>query len=165
MSPLEIALAVLLGTWLLLTPLVHLPLEPFRKVRRLDKAGLLPYWNFFAPNPAVVDLHLLFQYRAPEEGMWIEYPVPSRHKWSWIFHSDRRRRKAIVDLASQLGSDALASADANAIRVSAPYILFLDMSQALAPPVATSSRFAIMSFAAKGGEPDVVFLSDFHPLP
>src|SRR5581483_6746809 len=60
--------AVVLGTYLGLSILSHLPLPWGRSLNARDRLAIIPHWTFFAPNPGTSDFHLLARDRLAGGG-------------------------------------------------------------------------------------------------
>jgi len=100
------AVAAGLGSWLLATAASQHPHRAFDGLRRFDPVGLaLPNWRFFAPEPAQHDYHVLHRVLRADgtESPWQETTSISPRSWGHVlFFPDRRREKALFDIASEL---------------------------------------------------------------
>src|SRR5207249_4775889 len=88
----------------------------------------IPLWTFFAPNPGVSDYYILFRDRLVNGSLtcWREVPLSLSRGWSRaVWHPDRRRRKALMDLASALVQFAQKSE--LGVTLTIPYLLLLDV--------------------------------------
>jgi hypothetical protein len=101
-----LALSAALGTWVLATLASQHPHRAFDGLRRFDPVGLaLPNWRFFAPEPAQHDYHVLHRVLEADgsESPWQETTSICRRSWAHAcFFPDRRREKALFDIASEL---------------------------------------------------------------
>ncbi|HEY6781504.1 MAG TPA: hypothetical protein VI111_11145 [Thermoleophilaceae bacterium] len=160
----EALIGVGLTIWLVASAVRHV--ERFdRRLLPLDKLGLLPHWNFFAPNPNRHDYE--FAVRTAGAGRatpWRTLLVapPRRPVVCAVWNPHRRRRKAFLDL-----SQALLEARAETpqgVMLSLPYLLLLNWATvASAAPLYARVQFTI---ARREGsrELQVVFLSEWHAL-
>lgn len=102
----ELALSAGLGSWLLVTLASQHPHRAFDGLRRFDPIGLaVPNWRFFAPEPAQHDYHVLHRVLRADgtESPWAETTSISARSWAHaFFFPDRRREKALFDVASEL---------------------------------------------------------------
>lgn len=106
---LERGLTFGLAGWLVATILSQHTDPSLDRVRRLDdKLGntVIPNWRFFAPNPAVEDVRVLYRFAnkdKSEHTSWMECETISPRKWSQVFWFPRRRfEKAVFDVHQAL---------------------------------------------------------------
>lgn len=161
----ELVGAVLL-VWFVASAVAQLPGPLARRLRAVDRVGLLPSWSFFAPNPARTDCHLLYRHvlDAGTVTDWTEAlswrPSPLRAVWN----PDRRAEKAISDASSHL----VRRREVRGVQWSTPYLLLLNHVSGLRHPRdAAAVQFALLgSFgpAPTPSPPFVRFVSDCHPL-
>lgn len=92
------------GGWLVATLLSQHPESNLDRFRRLDDRfgnAVIPNWKFFAPNPAVEDVHILYRLASAdlsEYSPWMECHTISPRKMSQAFWFPRRRfEKGIFD--------------------------------------------------------------------
>ena len=122
-------------SWLLLTIGNQFQGRASRWVRSVDLFNIVPRWTFFAPQPGRTDIHLLYRGMsdAHGHGQWREaYPVTIRSWWTVIRNPEKRRRKAIVDLANRLVQTASdGEDDPGRITIGIPYLAFLNFVSGL----------------------------------
>ena len=98
------SVASIFGGWLVATLLSQHPESNLDRIRRLDDRfgnTIIPNWKFFAPNPAVEDVHVLYRLVSEdlsEYSPWEECHTISPRKMSQAFWFPRRRfEKGIFD--------------------------------------------------------------------
>ncbi|REJ73739.1 MAG: hypothetical protein DWQ36_14415 [Acidobacteria bacterium] len=141
---------------------------PFsQRLRSFDLFSLLPRWTFFAPNPGVVDYHLLLRDRLHDGSLATPRQVPLRpprrlHHLLW--NPQKRLHKVLTDAVQSL-PHLSESMQARRLRTSLPYLMILNHVAALErSPLVASRQFVIV---ATGGEvpirqPGILFESQFH---
>ena len=88
-------------------------------VARLDRWTFLPFWAFFAPNPAFAGIHIVFRDRGSAEWTsWTEVKQPGWSAWRWLWDPGRHERKALHDLLNGLASTAAEITDPSALALS-----------------------------------------------
>ena len=101
-----VAASAAFGSWVLATLASQHPHRAFDGLRRFDPVGLaLPNWRFFAPEPAQHDYHVLHRVLRADgtESPWVETTSICMRCWKHVFFfPDRRREKALFDIASEL---------------------------------------------------------------
>ncbi len=102
----RLALSLGLGGWVLATAASQHPHRAFDGLRRIDPIGLgLPNWRFFAPEPAQHDYHVMHRVLDADgsQSPWVETTAIAPRRWSHVlFFADRRREKALFDVAGEL---------------------------------------------------------------
>ncbi len=100
----DYSIASVFGGWLVATLLSQHPDPNFDRIRKLDNRfgnSIIPNWKFFAPNPAVEDVHILYRFAnddKTEHSMWEECHTISPRKWYQAFWFPRRRfEKGVFD--------------------------------------------------------------------
>jgi hypothetical protein len=157
----------LLGTVLVLSALCQFrsPIENY--IRSWDLFCWLPFWNFFAPQPGVLDLYLLFRDELTDGSLtgWRELSLIRERSWyNFLWNRDRRIKKALFDSAVGMMKGAQQGGD---IRISVPYILLLTYISGrprLYHAVKTQFLLMASSPAAPDEEPEALAISDLHPL-
>lgn len=109
------------GVWFVATLLSQHPDPSLDRVRRLDDQfgnSLIPNWRFFAPTPAVEDVHILYRFADESRTShtpWREADTISPRKWHQMFWFPRRRfEKAVFDMHQTLvtgGADSQSNRD------------------------------------------------------
>jgi hypothetical protein len=180
---------VLLGTvlvgWLAATVL-HAGRPGAGIIARLGGFGyLVPVWNFFAPNPAIHDYHLLYRDRLDGGTVtaWHEAPrwFELRPWFAPLWNPDKVYKKALFDLTMALDREAegtrragdgaplgpVATArDRLAVQLSAPYLHLLEFVSCQLPHEqdAITTQFAVVKVNDLRGELVPLFLADHHRL-
>ncbi|MFF4992354.1 hypothetical protein ACFY19_34620 [Streptosporangium saharense] len=164
-------------TWFVATAIKQEPTRSLALAKRIDPAGLLvPDWRFFAPNPGIHDIHLLFRDEL-EDGtptQWTEISVwPTRRFIHMIWHPDRRLQKAIFDAGKEIDITvsylkAQEDFDARPIQNSPGYLALLNHVANACDhhPNAAKTQFLIAQSDGTHEKepPTLVFLSNFHCL-
>jgi hypothetical protein len=172
------AIALTLGLWLLLS--VANQYRPFAlRIGRYDHFSLLPRWTFFAPNPGMHDVHLLYRECAADldvstpEGLngasaklspWREMAdLCPGHNVLFVWNPQRRVTKTILDIVAVLNRVRQLTDDQNA-QITVEYFLLLHLVMRGAGD-STQRQFAVVRTHGFGPErqSEVVFLSAFHP--
>lgn len=156
--------------WLLLTVGNQFPGSATRRIRSLDVLNIVPKWTFFAPRPGQTDIHLLYRSVSDTHchGQWREvYPVTIRRGWTAVWNPEKRRRKAIVDLANRLMQAASESKDTNRIIIGIPYLAFLNLVSGLDASGHTPLQMRQFALVASEGPysvaaPRLLARSDLH---
>lgn len=106
----------LFAAWLVSTLLSQHPENSLNRCRRLDNfAGntIIPNWRFFAPNPAVEDVHVLYRFASQDfsrHSEWKEcHTISPRRLWQAFWFPKRRFEKGVFDAhqSIMLGLSAL----------------------------------------------------------
>jgi hypothetical protein len=185
MSPLAIAVVIVLSVWLLMTAIVQLPFTNCRRIRIYDPVGhLLPGWNFFAPKPVRADFAVWYRswdsYENDREEVggddgspWLELAgIEQRRPIDGIVNPARYTRKsiftcctAIITMVARGGyqSDPTTALPADAVLVSLPYLLVLNKVTTLCSRVvAVQFRIDVVRYDAEIPRSATVFRSAVH---
>lgn len=159
--------ASLFCAWLAISMIVYVP-SLKNRIRRWDSIGLIPQWNFFAPNPARHDFHLLFRDRLQDGTIteWTEVAsIAQRPNWGIVWNPGKRRNKALFDAVTDLAMHVKDSLPA--LELSIPYLTLLNYVSGL-PRFAGESftQFLIMCSGSsdQGQKPELLYLSKLHSL-
>lgn len=102
-------------------------LQPF--LNRLDPAGVLPYWSFFAPKPGTSDHRVLVRKKDADGnvGSWSEICVHEPRMASHLFwNPGKLRQKCVYDCVRVLLRFLSSSEDSKSkrdfVQISWPYI-------------------------------------------
>lgn len=125
----------------------------------------LPKWHFFAPEPLSSDFHFL--YRTTSDSQWQELEfLYDRPKAYFIFNSNKRTKKVIIDIVSQIVS-ADTQQNESLIKLSKGYLSLLEYAgNAAKAENASRVQFLVMR-SSKMRSKDVwepVLVSEFHRL-
>ena len=145
------AYLLILTIWFVLSILNQID-DFSRKVSRFDYLNLLPRWTFFAPNPGISDVFLVYRTADKsldlrEEKSYVEHrdaisrwrelihPSLAGHEIVLLWRPSRRASKAIVDLAQCFyrGSADL-RINKLMIKLSLSYLIFCDMVEKFTEP-------------------------------
>lgn len=103
--PITQACRALLVAHLVATVLDNLPDGKTSLGISVPLVGRLPQWRFFAPNPGVEDLHIMYRTRsetAADWQAWAELPTAIElTPWAFIWNPRSRRPKALFDIINQ----------------------------------------------------------------
>lgn len=96
--------SVALVTHVVVTAFDNLPDTTISLGMRLPWLRKIPQWRFFAPNPGVEDLHVMYRTRSGGEWTrWEELSFRSRTRfYSMFWNPASRSSKALFDIAHQL---------------------------------------------------------------
>jgi hypothetical protein len=163
------ALAAVLAVWWVISACnqIHSGAWTLR-LRRHIPLGLIPFWTFFAPNPARADSRLVWREEHDSQwGAWRELyfgfaPAGSR----WLVNPELILNKAVTDLVGSLLRLGPELEDRTAL-LSSAYLTLLSI--VLSQPRQTgcsSIQFAIMrtSGSSLARRVDPVFLSEVHDV-
>jgi len=143
----ELLACGVLGTWFAVSVVFQFPLKRINQWRDLDPFGLIPHWSFFAPQPAVTDVHLLYRDQLADGTFtaWTEIPLlEPRRWWHAVWNPSKREKKALFDLATATAVIA-SQATPKALQVCVPYLLLLNYVSTLPrPPGGRATQFVLM---------------------
>jgi hypothetical protein len=164
--------SAVLAAWLLLSVVAQVRSAPFDSlasaVRRRDQFGLIPNWSFFAPTPAMTDLHLLYRDRNNHERieLWSEFLIADTPRLlQGLWNPQKRIEKAWIDVLLSLLEVATRSPTAGEIVLSGPYLFVLQrISSEPRFGAAKARQFAVIQTGAHLMEPEILFVSNWHSL-
>jgi hypothetical protein len=164
-----------LGGWALATLACQHPSREFERLRVRDVFGvLLPDWRFFAPNPGQHDYSLVYRVLGHDDAQSTWYDTPSICSHSWrrvLFFPDRRREKALVDVANDLIA-AMRRVSGTALADTVAFVLLRNAVEARIRSVADAEslpkgfQFVLGRDGGydDGEEPQCIFASQFIAL-
>ena len=163
-------LLAVLATWFAVTAVCQPISGLAAHIRSWDLLNLIPAWTFFAPNPGMHDLHLLYRDRLAGGHLtqWKEVPMarpalPLLPLWC----PGRRHNKALLDVMKHLALEVGVHRDSpNVLQLSLPYLAVLNfISRLPREGDVTLTQFLLMrSVGASSAAPEAVFLSSLHEL-
>jgi hypothetical protein len=163
-----IALAIVFTAWWALSALNQVRSGAWTaRVRRYLPLAPVPWWTFFAPNPARADSRLVW--REEVDGGWNDWQelhfgfAPLRRRW--LFNPELIENKAVSDLTGALLS-LPGELGQRGFILSSSYQAVLSIVQCLSQPDATGIQFAVVRTAV-GQERrslDVAFVSEVHDV-
>ena len=162
--------AVVLGTYLGLSILSHLPLPWVRSLNLRDRLAIIPHWTFFAPTPGTSDFHLLARDRLAGGGFsaWKEVATGGlpRTPLAFLWYPGKRPNKALLDLTTTLLKVARAAdGRQEEVYLSIPYLMLLHTVSALPPsPLCAGRQFLLAKTDGRGAPPEVLFVSNVHEV-
>jgi hypothetical protein len=138
-------------------------------VARLDRWTFLPFWAFFAPDPAYAGIHVLFRDRDGAEWTdWAELKLPGSDGWRWFWNPGRHERKALHDLLNGLSYTAVEVKAPAALALSSCHlgILAWVVSQPRLDLGSQTRQFALVQAVGHGPERELqpVFVSSEFSL-
>jgi hypothetical protein len=165
------ALIFFLAIWFLLSLVNQMGKKRLRFLQRGDPFQLLPFWNFFAPNPGVHDYYLLYRDKneAGEVGGWqLLHPTESRAWCSFVWNPDKLTNKVLSDLVQMfVGIEDAALHQGPAVMFTLPYLICLKMVIEV-PPDDTGTLRQFVLARKKGllisDELSPILVSNFHPI-
>lgn len=140
-----------------------------RWVKDRDPCSYFPTWTFFAPNPAVADVRVLWREQlfdgAP--GPWREIAAPRAGFLRAIWNPTKRARKVVFDCRGRL-KGARESDRGELFMLSVSYLLILHHVIRLpASPLVAARQFVLVESQGadhKDGPIEVLFVSPWHDL-
>ncbi len=162
-----VVVGAVLGMWFVVCVACQLPMPMARALRRFDLVGVVPDWRFFAPRPATKDFYLMFR-DSLEDGAatdWTEIEtLAPRPWWGLLWNPDRRVRKAMFDLTTELAGELTANNDTT-VKLTVPYLALLAFVAAQPrSPASACTQFMILQAGGAQEDHESLFLSDFHEL-
>jgi hypothetical protein len=170
------------GAWIFLTVLYGRP----RKAAELSRYGvfglLIPSYNFFAPDPAVHDYHILLRDydERGNSGPWRDVAgfVGHRPWYSPIWNPQKLMKKALFDILMFLFeeikereqftkrlNDKYRSFEYNAIELSLPYLLLLNFISNLPKDCFVRRRqFMVVRRCNVQRSTEILLISSVHNL-
>lgn len=140
-----------------LTVLDNLPDGKISLGVELPFIGRLPQWRFFAPNPGVEDLHVMFRHRSGDDqpwAQWLEYPTavePSQLAFLWNPRS--RRPKALFDIINQLRvMSSYPWAFPVAVRSPGFHLICIEVGRHCRQAFPSAAEFQFMALVSRPGE-------------
>lgn len=165
--PLDFVVGGALGGLLVLTVLYAIGSRS-KAVRALHVLGFVPQWAFFAPTPGVQNLFLLYRdvHIGGDATTWrmLHGMDEPRSVWACAWNPQRRLRKALHDLITQLSADRAAAASPELLKMSTPYLLIVHhVSNIPRLSGVWATQFLIM-VSDPYEPPQVAFQSELHRL-
>ncbi|MFI9723178.1 hypothetical protein ACIHFE_26580 [Streptomyces sp. NPDC052396] len=169
----EPAVIAAVAAWLGVTLLSQHPNRLFDRFRKHDPFGVvIPDWRFFAPEPARHDMHLLYRVLTAdrERSAWAETNRIRERDWlQTVWFPERRRDKALFDLALQLIPHLGTSADVTALpvyRVLREFVAAAVRRDHADGPCPRGFQFMLVRGGGYDGaeEPEYLLVSPYHPL-
>lgn len=141
---------------LVVTAFDNLPTSQVSIGMRLPVFKKIPQWRFFAPNPGIENLHVM--YRTGTESGWGKWQELS-FRTTWKFYSaawnpGSRASKALFDVAYQLRILAGFGSAFDWVLESDGYLLMNDVVRSLCRKQNHAGNFQFMILAAMPGEGD-----------
>lgn len=152
-----------------------------------------PNWNFFAPHPGQWDYHLLYRDRLADGSVtaWTETTelTNTRDRYKWVWNPNLYRNKGLFDMGQELAKeivdveefeqeipdsdddeepqspDQMETIQSKNHILSTQYLLILNYVSARSHhEEARETQFMLMRSSLREGEPDPLFISNFHKL-
>jgi hypothetical protein len=170
MSFWTLAAAVGFGGLLAITAAIQPPRSKFKHwVKNRDPCYYIPTWTFFAPNPGVTDVRLLWREQLVDGvvGPWHELERPSQGILRGLWNPAKRTRKVVYDCRRRLQAARERDQD-ELFMLSLPYLLILRHVVDLpASPLSASRQFVLVETQGADDEDGlfkVLFVSPWHDL-
>jgi hypothetical protein len=170
----EIGLIAVFVGWFAASVATHIWPGLSRRLGRIERLGLLPHWNFFAPHPGVHDLHLLYRdlnHDGRISGLNYVEAIAPRRWYHALWHPDKYRSKVVADVTMVLQDLARdiqdQKGDTRVLLLSTAYVMALHLvMEAPRAPGAWGRQFILARHSSFGRDPEheVVFFGEFHPL-
>lgn len=167
MTLVEFFVVFFLITWFILTAIVQFwsSFSELKVIRFLDQLAIIPRWTFFAPNPGTVDYHLLYRNQCSNGDVtnWKEVPFNSRTSIEFLWHPDKRQRKALGDCVNELIEAYKKSG--SGVRLSVSYMLLLNfVTNCSQHADAQLVQFVVMQKSNARETIELTFTSELHKL-
>lgn len=169
MSPVVVFGISFLIVWFVISVFAQLNLKWVAVLRSLDVLCLIPAWTFFAPRPGTTDVNLLYRDQLVDGTItpWRCILTKNPGVFRWIWNPYRRRRKCLFDMSQNLMLFAAETKAVERIVLDVAYIDLLNFVSCLPRNnlhVSTQFLLAYTPGALKEHQPEVLFISAFHPL-
>ncbi|WP_405833251.1 MULTISPECIES: hypothetical protein [unclassified Streptomyces] len=164
-----------LTTWLSVSVAAQFSDKVGDRLPRARALGLIPLWTFFAPQPGMHDMHLLYRDKLPGGSTGEIRSVPiteDRRIRHAVWNPKKFRNKVLWDaidsLTAQQSSLSRDGRDLRAIMLSSAYLTLIGLAMQMPRPSNAVSRQFIVgrdkSFGV-GADRAVIFVSEFHGFP
>jgi hypothetical protein len=170
MSFWTVAAAVGFGGLLAITAAVQLPSSKFKQwVKTRDPCYYIPTWTFFAPNPGVTDVRLLWREQLVDGvvGPWHEVEAPRQGLLRGLWNPTKRARKVVYDCRRRLQAARERDQD-ELFMLSVSYLLILQHVVRLpGSPLSASRQFVLLETQGADDEDGLLkllFVSPWHDL-
>lgn len=170
MSAISIVVSVVVMSWLILTVIAQFRSISAR-ISRFDIFRLIPIWTFFAPNPGVVDYHLVIRDRRRDGSLsnWAGINIASeRHSTNIFWNPQKRPKKIILDVVQSLIIITAAQRESMGQEIiSLPYLMLLHIAISM-PRMNQDSvgrQFAVIQTSGHTQKDlQLAYLSQFHRI-
>lgn len=168
MSVLALVSITVVAAWLILT--VFAQFRPLAaRISLYDPFRFIPTWTFFAPNPGVVDYHVVVRDELSDGSLtgWRSIDIaPGRHFWNFLWNPQKRPKKILLDAVQSLVTISRMPSYADGYEVvSLPYLLILHLAET-SPNIYsgnTRRQFAIVHSSGHVEKSiQLSYLSQFH---
>src|SRR5262245_58261030 len=113
----------------------------------MERFSLLPYWSFFAPNPARSDYRLMFRDRYVDGQLGLYRTVTLGGRTSWlnaVWNPTKRSQKALNDCVRGLARSTVRMPESS-LKTTLPYLAILNHVTALRRTAASeATQFVIV---------------------
>lgn len=169
MSPTAIVGTSFLVVWFVISVCAQLNLKWIGVLRSFDILCLIPAWTFFAPRPGTTDINLLYRDQLIDGTLtpWRSIPAKNPGVLRWIWNPYRRRRKCLFDMSQNLMLFAAEVKSVERIVLDVAYIDLLNFVSELPRNSLHASTQFLLAYtpgASREDEPQILFISAFHPL-
>lgn len=150
------AIKTALVAHVVITAFENLPHGRLSLGMRLPVFKKIPQWRFFAPNPGIEDLYLLYRHSLDGSdpwGQWLEVPIyEAPGRLSFVWNPGSRSAKALFDAAHQLRVLAGYGSSLEWVTTSVGFELVADVVRTRCYRDGTTGRFQFMILAATPGQ-------------
>lgn len=170
----ELALIAFFAAWFAISVVTHVSSGLNVRMWPAQRLGLVPHWNFFAPNPGVHDLHLLYRdvmNSGETSALGFVDVIEARRWYHAVWHPRKYRNKVVSDVTLALQTMAREiheqGGDQRALLLSSAYVVAVHLVMRMPrAPDARARQFILARHSSYGRDPehDVIFLSEFHPF-
>lgn len=156
-------------SWFSITLLCQRQTALANAIRARDVFSIIPVWTFFAPNPEVLNFHLLYRDLLPDGKYtpFLEITLCNHSMLRTLWYPKRRHWKVLVDVVHTLTHFSNASSEERRkVEETLPYIILANyVSNLPHTPEAIGTQFAIFSAQGQLSEDQkLVLLSKNHSL-
>jgi hypothetical protein len=170
MSFWTVVAAVGFGGLLAITAAIQRPGSRFKRwVKTRDPCYYIPTWTFFAPNPGVTDVRLLWREQLVDGvvGPWHEVDRPRQGILRGLWNPTKRARKVLHDCRRRLQAARDRDED-ELFMLSVSYLLILQHVVSLpVSPLSASRQFVLLETQGTDDEDGLLtllFVSPWHDL-
>ena len=143
----EFGLMTALLLWFLASAVAQVRTPRAQSIRRYDRWGLLPTYNFFAPSPGLHDCELRMRDLLADGTLtsWRPLPVGSARRW-WhgLFNPTKREKKTLLMAVGLVLRSCGDGPGRQRVTSSPPYRLLLDVVVANADQTAVGTQFCVI---------------------
>ena len=155
--------------WFVLSVLVQFKNKLANAIKSRDGLSCIPIWTFFAPNPGIADVQLLYRDVLCDDQLasWQEMPGLTGFSIPGLWNPKKRAVKCLGDMVGMLQKSVGKCPTSSQICLTIPYVTVLQYVSAFPRPgLSTATQFVLLKTKGYHAEYKhrVVFISNFHAL-